>query len=281
MTKITKAVIPAAGLGTRFLPITKAVPKEMLAIVDRPSIQYVAEEAVSAGITDILVIVSSGKDSIVNYFTPCDARSAIKDDARLASVNALLNKANFSFVTQKTLNGNGAAVSLAKDFAAGDSFAVMFGDDVVYNPEAPAIGQLINAYEKTDKCIVGCQRRPPEEAVKYGVVKCGKTVGNLTEMLDIVEKPSKSELPSDLCSLGRFILPSDIFSAIERADKLRGEIYLTSAIRILIEAYGAFACEFTGERFDVGDKAGYLKANIAYGLKNPETAEKLKEYLGI
>lgn len=278
MNKVRKAVIPAAGMGTRFLPITKGVPKEMLAIVDRPALHYIVEEAAQSGLTDILIIVNKGKDAINRYFGDNPIYDKLKGHANLASLEVLLSKANISYTFQEVLNGNGAAVQLAEEFAAGEPFVVLFGDDIIHNPANPCAKQLVDAYHKTGKTILGVQEMPPADAVKYGVVKKGKEDGRFCEVLGIVEKPDIDKLPSTLCSLGRFLLKPNIFDALRRAPYKNNELYLTDALDIIAREEGVCAYNFEGRRYDIGDKFGFMQANIEYGLRSPY-GDKLKEYL--
>lgn len=272
MQKVRKAVIPAAGHGTRFLPVTKAIPKEMLAIIDRPALQYVAEEAAASGIEEILIIISREKDVIKHYFSAeCEHSVAERD------LNALLRRVKFSFVYQDVADGTAGAVSLAKEFTGDEPFAVMYGDDVVINDGGkPCLKQLIEAYEQTERTVLGVQNRPPEEAAKYAVIKKGAENGRLTEVLDIIEKPSPDNMPSTLSSLGRYILTPDIYEAINRAPVFRGEKYLTHAIDLLTEK-GVYAYDFEGTRYDIGDKFGFLQANVELGLRRFDG--KMLDYL--
>lgn len=272
MQKVRKAVIPAAGHGTRFLPVTKAIPKEMLAIIDRPALQYVAEEAAASGIEEILIIISREKDVIKHYFSAeCENSVAERD------LNALLRRVKFSFVYQDVADGTAGAVSLAKEFTGDEPFAVMYGDDVVINDGGkPCLKQLIEAYEQTERTVLGVQNRPPEEAAKYAVIKKGAENGRLTEVLDIIEKPSPDNMPSTLSSLGRYILTPDIYEAINRAPVFRGEKYLTHAIDLLTEK-GVYAYDFEGTRYDIGDKFGFLQANVELGLMRFDG--KMRDYL--
>lgn len=272
MQKVRKAVIPAAGHGTRFLPVTKAIPKEMLAIIDRPALQYVAEEAAASGIEEILIIISREKDVIKHYFSAeCEHSVAERD------LNALLRSVKFSFVYQDVADGTAGAVSLAREFTGDEPFAVMYGDDVVINDGGkPCLKQLIEAYEQTGRTVLGVQNRPPEEAAKYAVIKKGAENGRLTEVLDIIEKPSFDNMPSTLSSLGRYILTPDIYEAIDRAPVFRGEKYLTHAIDLLTEK-GVYAYDFEGTRYDIGDKFGFLQANVELGLMRFDG--KMRDYL--
>ena len=276
--KVTKAVIPAAGMGTRFLPATKAVPKEMMTIVDKPTLHYVVEEAILSGAKDILIIVSEGKEAIPKYFSPSKVYDALKKPA-LEELCDLLSSVHFHYATQEVLDGNGSAILLAKDFANGDPISVLFGDDIVYNPDYPATKQLVDAFIKTGgKTIVGCQRREPIEAIKYGVIAYDEMDGRLTKINDIIEKPPIDELPSDLCSLGRFVLPNSMFDALEKTPYDRGEIILANAIRSILKTTGAYAYEFEGIRYDIGDKFGFLQANVEYSLRSP-LSDKVKSYI--
>ncbi|NLT18792.1 MAG: UTP--glucose-1-phosphate uridylyltransferase [Firmicutes bacterium ADurb.Bin080] len=278
MKIVRKAVIPAAGYGTRFLPITKGIPKEMLPIYDKPTLHYIVKEAVDSGCTDILIIVSEGKEAIKKYFAKEGPYDAIKDRKRLYEIDELVSKANISYVTQKVLNGNGAAVQLAKNFTGDDPFVVMFGDDVIRSRTDPCSRQLIDAFQNTGKVVLGVQERPDSEAILYGVVKKGKTEGRYTEVLGIVEKPQLSALPSNLCSLGRFVLIPEIYDALANTETHFGEIYLTDAISALVKENKVVAYTFEGERFDLGNKFGFLQANISFGLEG-EYQKRLLEYM--
>jgi UTP--glucose-1-phosphate uridylyltransferase len=278
MKIVKKAVIPAAGYGTRFLPITKGIPKEMLPIYDKPTLHYIVKEAVDSGCTDILIIVSEGKETIKKYFAKEGPYDAIKDRKRLYEIDELVSKANISYITQKVLNGNGAAVQLAKNFTGNDPFVVMFGDDVIRSRTDPCSRQLIDAYQNTGKVVLGVQERPDSEAILYGVVKRGKTEGRYTEVLGIVEKPQLSALPSNLCSLGRFVLIPEIYDALANTETHFGEIYLTDAISALVKENKVVAYTFEGERFDLGNKFGFLQANISFGLEG-EYQKKLLEFM--
>ena len=276
--KVTKAVIPAAGLGTRFLPSTKAVPKEMMTIVDKPTLHYIVEEAVLSGAKDILIIVNEGKECINTYFGPHKVYDALKKPA-LEELNDLIGSVKFHYATQKVLNGNGSAILLAKDFANGEPFSVLFGDDIIYNPDYPVTKQLVDAFERTGgKTIVGCQMREPAEAIKYGVISYDSINDGLAKINDIVEKPPIEELPSKLCSLGRFVLPYSMFDTLAKTPLDRGEIILANAIRSILKTEGAYAYEFKGIRYDIGDKFGFLQANVEYALRSP-LGDKVKAYI--
>ena len=276
--KVTKAVIPAAGLGTRFLPSTKAIPKEMMTIVDKPTLHYIVQEAVLSGAKDVLIIVNDGKEAINTYFSPSKVYDALKKPA-LEELNDLLASVKFHYATQKVLNGNGSAILLAEQFANGEPISVLFGDDIIFNPENPATKQLVNAFEKTGgKTIVGCQMREPIEAIKYGVIAYDKIENRLAKINDIVEKPPIDQLPSKLCSLGRFVLPFSMFEMLKHTPLDRGEIILANAIRAMLKTEGAYAYEFEGIRYDIGDKFGFLQANVEYALRSP-FGDQVRAYL--
>lgn len=262
MKKVRKAVIPAAGHGTRFLPVTKALPKEMLALIDTPALQYVAQEAADSGIEEILVVINREKELIRRYFCKEEATCAAERE-----LNDLLERVRFDFVYQDEADGTAGAVLLAREFTADEPFAVMYGDDVIVNDGGePCLKQLIRAYGRTGKTVLGVQERPRQEAAKYAVIRKGRTEGRLTEVLGIVEKPSPDDMPSTLSSLGRYVLTPDIYGAIERAPVFRGEKYLTHAIDLLTDE-GVYAYDFEGVRYDIGDKFGFLQANVEMGLR--------------
>lgn len=262
MKKVRKAVIPAAGHGTRFLPVTKALPKEMLALIDTPALQYVAQEAADSGIEEILVVINREKELIRRYFCKEEATCAAERE-----LNDLLERVRFDFVYQDEADGTAGAVLLAREFTADEPFAVMYGDDVIVNDGGePCLKQLIRAYGRTGKMVLGVQERPRQEAAKYAVIRKGRTEGRLTEVLGIVEKPSPDDMPSTLSSLGRYVLTPDIYGAIERAPVFRGEKYLTHAIDLLTDK-GVYAYDFEGVRYDIGDKFGFLQANVEMGLR--------------
>ncbi len=284
MQKVTKVVIPAAGFGTRFLPATKSLPKEMFPIVDTPTLQYVVEEAVKSGITDVLIILGKNKKCIEDHFDYAveleNLLAKAGKNAEIKVVRDIADMANFHYIRQKEMKGSGHAILLAKAFVGNEPFGVIYGDDVVYNPSSPALSQLIKAYETTGKTIVGCQNVPREEAIKYGVVQPGLVKGRYTEIKGFVEKPPIDKLPSTLASMGRYVLTPDIFDILETTPPSpNGEIYLTDAILTLANTSGAYAYDFEGKRYDVGDKVGYIEASIEYGLRDDTINAKLKDYL--
>lgn len=278
MASVRKAIIPAAGYGTRFLPITKGIPKEMLPIVDKPAIQYIVEEVIDAGIDDIVIVVSNNKQAVKNYFSYSEIYDNLKDKTLLRSVEKILDTAKIRFVLQEPMRGNGDAVLVAKKEIGDEPFAVVFGDDVVYNDGLSATAQLTAAFEKKQASILGVQRCAPEIATTCGCVLPGEQEGKFTEMLDIIEKPPIDRLPSNLVSLGRFVLTPEIFAELENAPMFKGEIYLTVAIRNLLKKQKVFAYEFDGIRYDMGNKFGFCKANVEYGLRSA-FGEEFKNYL--
>ena len=273
MDLVKKAVIPAAGHGTRFLPVTKAMPKEMLAVIDAPAIQYVVSEAAESGVEEVIIVINRSKEVIRRYFEPDGA--SCPAERELAE---LISRVKFRFVYQDEATGTANAVMLAREFTGDEPFAVMYGDDVIVNEGGkPCLAQLMDAYALTGRSVIGVQERPREEAAKYAVVKKGRAEGRLTEVLDLIEKPSPDKMPSTLSSLGRYVLTPTIYDAIERAPEFRGEKYLTHAIALLAGEEGVYAYEFEGKRYDLGDKFGFLQANIEEGRRRFGT--KLDTYL--
>ena len=282
--KITKAVIPAAGLGTRVLPATKAMPKEMLPIVDKPAIQYIVEEAVAAGITEILIITNRGKGVIEDHFD----RSAPLEEtlakagktAQLDTIKDLHKLANIHFIRQIETKGLGHAVSKAKTFVGNDPFLVMYGDDVILG-DIPASKELIDAYGTFGKGVLGVKPVSEEAIKKYSSLKLENISDTVFKCTDMVEKPqTKEEMFSLYSILGRCVLPPEIFDILDHtAPGAGGEIQLTDAMKELAQTVGMTAVEFSGTRYDMGNKLGILQANIDVGLKHPETAEGLKEYI--
>ncbi|MGN0469541.1 MAG: UTP--glucose-1-phosphate uridylyltransferase GalU [Acutalibacteraceae bacterium] len=282
--KVTKAVIPAAGLGTRVLPATKSMPKEMLTIVDKPAIQYIVEEAVNSGITDILIITNRGKGIIEDHFD----RSPELEERLLASgkedvyeqVVSISRLANISFIRQKETKGLGHAVRCAKSFVGNEPFAVLYGDDVIIG-EDPACGQLIRAYEKYGKAVVGIKEVPADAISKYSSLKVEKLEDNLYNCTDMVEKPkTKEEVLSLYSILGRCVLTPDIFDVLDNtAPGAGGEIQLTDAMKALAQTIGITGVDFTGKRYDMGDKLGILQATVEIALQNPSLGDSFRTYL--
>lgn len=281
--KIKKAIIPAAGLGTRVLPASKALPKEMLPIVDKPAIQYIVEEAVRAGITDILIITNRGKGVIEDHFdhsveleTMLEKRGST---AMLEQLDRVANLANIYYIRQKETRGLGDAVLRAKEFVGNEPFAVLYGDDVIVG-DIPVIGELCEAYEKHGKSVVGIKEVSDELIVKYSSMKLEPIDGKNFLISDMIEKPSLDKKFSNYSVLGRCVLDNEIFSILERIPLgVGGELQLTDAMRELAVKYGMIGVDFSGTRYDMGNKFGILKANIEVGLNHPEIREELREYL--
>lgn len=282
--KITKAVIPAAGLGTRVLPATKAMPKEMLPIVDKPSIQYIVEEAVKSGITDILIITNRGKGIIEDHFdrAPLLEETLLKGNKTkmLESIENIHKLANISYIRQIETKGLGHAVSRAKNFVGNEPFVVMYGDDVIIG-DVPATKELIDAYEEYGKGVLGVKSVPENEIHKYGSLKVEHLHDNIYNCTDMVEKPqTKEEVMSLFAVQGRCILPPEIFDILENTTPgAGGEIQLTDAMRELATTVGMTAVEYSGTRYDMGNKLGILKASIDVGLEHEEVKDGLKEYI--
>lgn len=282
---IRKAIIPAAGLGTRVLPASKAVPKEMLPIVDKPAIQYIVEEAVAAGITDILIITNRGKGVIEDHFDHSfelerllESRGG-KDDV-LHELRTVAQMANIYFIRQREAKGLGHAVLCAKSFVQDEPFAVLYGDDVIINDKDPVVGQVIRAHEKYGKCAVGIKKVTPEQIVKYSSMKVEKLHDNVYSIDDMIEKPPIEKIFSLYSILGRCVLTPDIFDVLERIPYgAGGELQLTDAMAEIARKDGMVGVDFDGVRYDMGNKFGILKANIEVGLKHPEVASELKEYI--
>ena len=283
--KVTKAVIPAAGLGTRVLPATKAQPKEMLVIVDKPSLQYIVEELVESGIKDIIIVTGRNKNSIEDHF---DHSYELEDTLKKNNKNTLLEKvedissmANICYVRQNHPKGLGHAILKAKSFVGDEPFVIALGDDIVYN-DVPVAKQLIDNYSKYGSSIVGCQEVKESDVSKYGIVKPLLLLDEKTvEMEDFIEKPSVEEAPSKLACLGRYLLTPKIFDYLEKTEPGKGgEIQLTDAIVAMMkDGEKVLAYNFEGKRYDIGNKFGLLKANIEFGLRNEETREELLTYL--
>lgn len=282
--KITKAVIPAAGLGTRVLPATKSMPKEMFPIVDKPAIQYIVEEAVKAGITDILIITNRGKGVIEDHFDRSPELETALDKPEkqdiLEAVKGISSLANITFIRQIETKGLGHAILRAKNFVGDEPFAVMFGDDVIIG-ESPAIGELIDAYGEFGKGVVGVKLVPESEIHKYGSLKVESLHDNVFKCTDMVEKPqTPEEVLSCYSILGRCVLPPEIFGILENTKPGKGgEIQLTDAMREIAVTEGMTAVEYTGTRYDMGNKLGILQASVEVGVNHPEIGEELKEYL--
>ena len=281
--KIKKAIIPAAGLGTRVLPASKAMPKEMLPIVDKPAIQYIVEEAVNAGITDILIITNRGKGVIEDHFDHSLELEAMLEKRGnipvLEEVRKPANLANIYYIRQKVTKGLGDAVLRAKEFVGDEPFAVLYGDDVIIG-EIPAIGELCEAYEKYGKSVVGIKEVPDELIVKYCSLKAEKLEDKIFSVTDMIEKPPIEKKFTNYSILGRCVLDSEIFDILERTPLgAGGELQLTDAMAEIAKTKGMTGVEFSGIRYDMGNKFGMLRANIEVGLNHPETKDELANYI--
>jgi len=284
LSKIRKAVIPAAGLGTRFLPITKSVPKEMLPIVDKPTIQYIIEEIAASGIEEILIINGRNKESIINHFDKVPELEALlraggKTEA-LAEVEAITNMAKIFSVRQKEAKGLGHAVLCAKEFVGNEPFAVVLGDDIVYNDGKPALKQMVEVYETYGASVIGVQQVAPDQVNKYGIVAGTKIGERVHRVNDLVEKPAIGTAPSTMAILGRYIITPGIFEILEHTGKgAGGEIQLTDGLKTLAAMEKMFAYDFIGKRYDVGDKLGFLEATVEFGLRDQKLGPDFRKYL--
>lgn len=281
--KVRKAVIPAAGLGTRFLPATKAIPKEMLPIIDRPTIEFIVKEAIDSGIEDILIVTGKGKQPIENHFDSnpeLEANLKEKGKSHLLKLVEETTNINLFFIRQPHPNGLGDAVLRARDFVDDEPFVVMLGDDLMQD-KVPLTKQLVDRYDKTHASTLAVMRVPHEKTKDYGVIEpISEPAKGLYDVKSFVEKPDPKDAPSDLAIIGRYLLTPEIFGLLEDQKPGKGnEIQLTDAIDRLNTIQRVFAHEFTGERFDVGNKFGYLKTMIQFGLKNPEIKDDLTKYL--
>lgn len=284
MKRIKKAVIPAAGYGTRFLPATKATPKEMLPIVDKPTIQYIVEEAKKSGIEDILIISGHGKRAIEDHFDSAPALEAeLLKKGKLDMLQMVQETAdiNIHYIRQRYMRGLGDAILCAKAFMGDEPFAVLLGDDVVYNPEKPALKQLIDVYEATGGSVLGCQEVPDDKVSAYGIVAGSETDDKrLMRVSDMVEKPALEEAPSHMAVLGRYIIKPQIFSILENtAPGKGGEIQLTDALKVLAKEDAVYAYNFAGQRYDLGDKLGFLKATVEFALRREDLGASFRAYL--
>ncbi len=281
--KVRKAVIPAAGLGTRFLPATKAQPKEMLPIVDKPTLQFIIEEAVDSGIEEILIITGRNKSSIENHFDKSvelemELERAGKHDM-LEEVRKISDMVNIHYIRQKEPRGLGHAIHCAKSFIANEPFAVLLGDDVVHS-EKPCLKQMIEIYDEYKTTILGVQKVPNQDVSKYGIVDGMYIEDRIYKVNNLVEKPSVQDAPSNIAILGRYIINPAIFEAIEETKPgKKGEIQLTDALNILSNREAMYAYVFEGKRYDVGDKQGFLEATVEFALRREDLRGEFLSYL--
>jgi UTP--glucose-1-phosphate uridylyltransferase len=283
--KIRKAVIPAAGLGTRLLPATKSIPKEMLPLADKPTVQYIIEEAVASGIEHVIIVTSRTKRPIEDHFDESPELHAELqrkgDHKKLEMLERIENMVQLSFTRQPAPRGLGHAILMAKDLVGDEPFGVLLGDDLVVNDEHPCLGQLMDVHERFGGCVIAAMRVPREQISRYGNVDLGENVSPGTYRVhDLIEKPRPEEAPSNLAVIGRYILTPDIFTALERTEPgSGGEIQLTDGIRALLKQQQVFAHEFEGIRFDTGDPVSYLTTSLSFALNRPDLAPGVIEFL--
>lgn len=283
--KVRKAIIPAAGLGTRVLPASKAVPKEMLNIVDKPAIQYIVEEAFDSGIEEILIITNRNKGAIEDHFDhnfELEAKLAANESKKdiYEDVLACSNFGNIYFLRQKETKGLGHAVLCAKNFVGNEPFAVLYGDDVILSKTEPCTKQLCNAYEKYGKGVVGVKEVPGMAITRYCSLKTEHLEGNCYTCTDMIEKPKPEQIMGNFSILGRVVLPPEIFEILEKTPLgTDNELQLTDAMKTLAQTQGVVAVEYEGVRYDMGNKFGILEANIEVGLHHPDTKDELKAYI--
>ena len=282
MKKVRKAIIPAAGLGTRFLPVTKAMPKEMLPILDKPTIQYIVEEAIESGIEDIIIVTGKGKRAIEDHF---DHNYELEQNLLNKEKYDVLEKVNHAsnidlhYIRQKDPKGLGHAVWCARKFIGDEPFAVLLGDDIV-QAETPGLKQLIEQYDETGSSVVGVQQVSEDETDRYGIVDPGEKEGRRYKVNKFVEKPAKGTAPSNLAIMGRYVFTPEIFNLLgEHEIGAGGEIQLTDAIEKLNETQNVYAYDFAGKRFDVGEKMGFVKTTIDFALEDPEMKDELYLFL--
>ncbi|WP_066172851.1 UTP--glucose-1-phosphate uridylyltransferase GalU [Bacillus marinisedimentorum] len=283
--KVKKAVIPAAGLGTRFLPATKAQPKEMLPIVDKPTIQYIIEEAVQSGIEDIIIVTGRGKRAIEDHFDKSllleESLEAKGKDKELKEIRDIADIADIHYIRQKEPKGLGHAIYCARKFIGNEPFAVMLGDDIVVSEE-PCLKQLLNQFEEKESSIIGVQEVNKEDVSKYGVISYDKeNVANRTyRVTGLVEKPPEEEAPSNLAIMGRYVLTPEIFGILENTPPGRGgEIQLTDALQELNKEQNIYGYLFEGKRYDIGNKYGFVQATIEFALMRDDLRDPLKNWL--
>ncbi len=283
MKRVRKAVIPAAGLGTRFLPATKAQPKEMLPLVDKPAIQYIVEEAVAAGIEDVLIVTGRSKRAIEDHFDrSVELEMHLAEHEKrstLEAVQHISRLANIHYIRQPELKGLGHAVYMARSFVGSEAFAVLLGDDIIYS-EKPALSQLLEIYDRCGVSVVGVKPVPKESVSSYGIIAGISSDEVEYRVSDLIEKPYVHEAPSNLAIVGRYVITPDIFSIIETTPPgKQGEVQLTDALRSLMLRDGLSACKIDGLRFDIGDKLGYIKATIGLALTRSDMRSDVMRYM--
>lgn len=283
MKKVRKAIIPAAGLGTRFLPATKAMPKEMLPIVDKPTIQYIVEEAVASGIEDIIIVTGKGKRAIEDHFDNApELERNLAEKGKLdllAKVEYASNLADIHYIRQSQPKGLGHAVWSARNFIGDEPFAVLLGDDIVQS-DVPCLKQLIDQYEQTQSSIIGVQQVPDKETHRYGIIDPDTSIGRRYQVNKFVEKPAPGTAPSNLAIMGRYIFTPEIFRFLDRQEiGAGGEIQLTDAIQMLNQIQRVYGYDFEGKRYDVGEKLGFIRTTIEFALQNKEIGAEVEQML--
>ncbi len=281
--KVRKAVIPAAGLGTRFLPATKAQPKEMLPIVDKPTIQYIVEEAIASGIEEILIVTGRGKRAIEDHFDKSyeleDILKRKGEDDLLTLVQDISNLVDLNYIRQKEPKGLGHAIYCARSFIDNEPFAVLLGDDIV-DSEVPCLRQLMDVYEKYNTSVLGVQYVPDEDVSKYGIIKGTLVEDRVYQVSGLVEKPDRGKAPSNIAILGRYIISPEILTHLGKAVPGKGgEIQLTDALQMMLSSGCIYAYDFIGKRYDVGNKLGFLEATVEYALKRDDLRQEFSSYL--
>ncbi|MDF2821511.1 MAG: UTP--glucose-phosphate uridylyltransferase [Clostridiales bacterium] len=283
MKKVKKAIIPAAGLGTRFLPATKSQPKEMLPIVDKPTIQYIVEEAIASGIEDIIIVTGRNKRSIEDHFDKSielELELERKGEIELLEIARSVSEiANVQYIRQKEPKGLGHAILMCKSMVGNEPFAVLLGDDLVVS-KTPCLKQLIDIFEEQQATILGVQEVEKSQVSKYGIIECKDVSKVMSEVIDLVEKPCTQHAPSNIAILGRYIITPRIFEFLENQEAgAKNEIQLTDSLKRLSEVERIFSYKFTGKRYDVGNKQGFLEANIEFALRRKDLRDDLLEYL--
>lgn len=281
MKQVKKAIIPAAGMGTRFLPATKAMPKEMLPIVDKPTIQYIVEEAIASGIEDIIIVTSHTKRAIEDHFdTNFELEESLKKSGKLDLLEKVKEaEVDIHYIRQKEAKGLGHAVWCARKFIGDEPFAVLLGDDIV-KAETPGLKQLIDKYDKTGSSVIGVQTVEDDETDRYGIVDPVSKDGRLYEVKEFVEKPTLGTAPSNLAIMGRYVLTPEIFNHLDKQQiGAGGEIQLTDAIQMLNEEQNVYAYDFEGKRYDVGEIMGFVKTTVEFALKDGRINKEFKQYL--
>jgi UTP--glucose-1-phosphate uridylyltransferase len=283
VTFVKKAVIPAAGLGTRFLPVTKSMPKEMLPIIDKPVIHYVVEEAIESGIEDIIIITGRGKRAIEDYFDASpELEMHLKNNNKTKQLNLITDITSLPeihYIRQKELKGLGDAILIAEKHVGNEPFAVLLGDDIVKN-KTPCTKQLIDIFEQYRSTIIAVMQVHKEQTGKYGIIKGRQIEEHIYDVEDVIEKPRIDEAPSDLGAVGRYLFTPEIFDCLKKTQRGVGnEIQLTDAIKFLINVQKVYAYTFNGTRYDAGDKAGYIQAVIDYALQNDEIKKRIMEHI--